>query len=103
MPFRIKKGDMVRIISGKDRGREGKVLKVYPKDERLLVEGINLRKRHRRPRRAGEKGSVVELPTPLAAAKAMPKCPSCLKPVRVGMRVLEGGRKRFCIKCKAEF
>jgi len=95
---------MVRIISGKDRGREGKVIKVYPKEERVLVEGLNLRKRHRRPRKAGEKGSVVELPTPFPWAKVMPKCPGCGKPVRVGVKILEdGGRKRICKKCGYEF
>ena len=102
MAGRIKKGDTVFVISGKDKGREGKVLKVYPRSERALVEGVNLRKRHRRPRRSGEKGSIVSMPTALAASKLLPKCPHCAKAVRVGFKV-EGGKRRVCKKCGGEF
>lgn len=100
MSGRVKKGDTVVVISGKDKAREGKVLRIYPKEGRLLVEGLNLKKRHRRPRKAGEKGSIVELPMPFHLAKVMPKCPGCGKPVRIGFRILEKGeRKRVCKKC----
>lgn len=102
--MRIKKGDTVLIISGKEKGREGKVLKVFPKEEQVLVEGINLKKRHRRPRRAGEKGSIVNLPRPLALSKVMPHCPHCGKGVRVGFKVRPDGSKfRVCKKCGGEF
>lgn len=102
MAERIKKGDTVLVISGKDRGREGKIIKMYPRSERVLVEGVNLRKRHRRPRRSGEKGSIVSMPTPLAASKLLPKCPHCAKAVRVGFGV-KGGKMRICKKCGGEF
>lgn len=104
MHSRIKKGDTIIIISGKDRGREAKVLKVFPSEEKILAEGINLKKIHRRPRRAGEKGSVVEIHTPIFASKALPKCKQCGKAVRVSYGKSDGGRKnRICKKCKAEF
>jgi len=102
MAGRIKKGDTVFVISGKDKGREGKILKVYPRSERALVDGVSLRKRHRRPRRSGEKGSVVSMPTALAASKLLPECPRCQKAVRVGFKVA-GGKRRVCKKCGGEF
>jgi large subunit ribosomal protein L24 len=104
MANRIKKGDTVVILSGKDKGNSGKILKVYPKNDLVLVEGLNLRKRHRRPRKAGEKGSIVQMATPMAQSKLMPKCPSCGKAARIGTHVTEAGeRKRVCKKCKFEF
>ncbi|KKW36913.1 MAG: 50S ribosomal protein L24 [Candidatus Giovannonibacteria bacterium GW2011_GWA2_53_7] len=102
--FRIKKGDTAVIISGKDAGREGKVLRVYPKAEHILVEGINMRKRHRRPRRAGEKGSVVEVATPFSWSRAMPKCPNCARATRIGIKITgQATRSRACKKCGTEF
>jgi large subunit ribosomal protein L24 len=104
MTSRIKKGDTVVVISGKDKSREGKVLKVYPRDQAVLVEGVAFRKRHQRPRRAGEKGSIVQLPTPIPSARVMVKCPHCTRPVRVGVRVsAEGVKARICKKCGQEF
>ncbi len=104
MAQRIKKGDSVKIISGKDKGRSGKILRVYPKEGLVLIEGLNLRKRHRRPRKAGEKGSIVQFPAPMASSKIMPICPSCSNAVRIGFKVLEdGSRKRICKKCQYEF
>ncbi|MBI2024110.1 50S ribosomal protein L24 [Candidatus Giovannonibacteria bacterium] len=104
MSARIKKGDSVIVISGKDKGHGGKVLKVYPGDDLVLVEGLNLRKRHRRPRKTGEKGSIVQSPAPMAMSKVMPKCPNCQKGVRVGSAGHESGeRKRVCKKCEKEF
>ena len=103
MPSKIKKGDSVIILSGKDKGQGGKVLRVFPKDDLLLIEGMNIRKRHRRARKAGEKGSIIQMPTPLSVSKVMIKCPSCQKPTRVGIKDEGGERKRFCKKCKVEF
>lgn len=102
MPSKIKKGDSVIVLSGKDKGQGGKVLHVFPKDDLLLVEGINIRKRHRRARKAGEKGSIIQMPTPLSGSKVMIKCPNCSKPSRVGIKIEGGVRKRFCKKCKSE-
>jgi len=101
MPARLKKGDLVVVISGKDKGREGKILRMDKKEERVLVEGINIKKMHRRPRKAGEKGSIIQAPAPLNASNVMPKCPNCGKGARIGVKVLaEGGKARICRKCE---
>ncbi|MBI5220734.1 MAG: 50S ribosomal protein L24 [Candidatus Liptonbacteria bacterium] len=99
--MKIKKGDKVRILSGKDRGKEGPVAKAYPELYKITVEGLNLYKKRVRPRRQGEKGEMILLPRPLQVSKVMLLCPSCKKPTRVGSR-LEGEKKvRRCLKCQA--
>ena len=100
--MKIKKGDNVKIISGKDRGKTGKVLKVFPEDNRMLVEGINMRKKHERAKRQDKKGEVITRPAPVSIANAMVVCPKCGKPTRVGYAI-EGKQKvRVCKKCGAE-
>jgi len=101
--MKIKKGDTVQIIAGKDRGKTAKVLKVFPKLEKILVEGVAMRKRHRRPRKAREKGQVVSLPSPIHVSNAMIFCKTCNRGVRIGYEILEDGKKlRICKKCKNE-
>ncbi|OGF63886.1 50S ribosomal protein L24 [Candidatus Giovannonibacteria bacterium RIFCSPHIGHO2_01_FULL_45_24] len=101
--MRIKKGDIVKIISGKDRGKQGKVLRASPKLEKIVVEGVALRKKHRRPRRQGQKGEVVTLPSPIHVSNTMLFCKNCNRGVRVGYQILEDGKKiRICKKCKNE-
>jgi len=100
--MKVKKGDTVLVISGKDRGKQGKILDVFPKEEKIVVEGANLRKRHMRPKRSGEKGQIVEVPLPFPASKVKLMCPKCGKPTRVGYK-FEGNKKyRICKKCKSE-
>ncbi len=102
--MRIKKGDTVQIISGKDKGNKGKVLRSLPKDNKIVVEGLNLVTKHVRPRRAGEKGQRIKMATPLNVSKAMLICPHCKRAIRVGYKILTDGRKkRFCRKCKDVF
>lgn len=104
MAARIKKGDNVMVLSGKDKGKVGKALRIYPKDGLVLVEGVNLKKRHRRPRKSGEKGSIIQKPAPLQLSKVMPKCPNCQKPTRIAIGKIDGNkRKRSCKKCGVEF
>ena len=100
--MRIHKGDTVLIISGKDRGRKGKVLKVFPKESRILVEGINLRKKHRKPRRSGEKGQIIEMPAPISISNVKLICPKCGKATRVGYKIVERKKYRICKKCGQE-
>ena len=100
--MKIKKGDTVLIISGKDRGRKGKILEVFPKENRILVEGINLRKKHQRPRRTGEKGQIVELPASIDIANVKLICPKCGKATRVGYKISGGKKYRICKKCGQE-
>ena len=96
----IKKGDNVKILNGKDNGKTGRVISVEIKRGRVLVEGVNLYKKHVRPKRAGEKGQVVQLPRPLNVSNIAIVCQGCHKATRIGHRI-EGEKKvRFCKKCK---
>lgn len=103
MKIKIKKGDTVQVISGKDRGKRGKVLNVFSKIDKILIEGVALKKRHRKPKKAGQKGEVVSLPSPVHISNAMLFCGNCSKGNRVGFKFLDdGGKVRICKKCKNE-
>ena len=100
--MKLKKGDQVLIISGKDRGRKGKIIERFPKENRVVVEGINLRKKHVKPKRSGEKGQIIQLPAPLRVCNVKIICPKCGKATRVGYKI-EGEKKyRVCKKCGQE-
>lgn len=100
---KIKKGDLVEMRKGKDRGKRGKVIAVRPKDGRIVVEGLNLVKKRRKPRRTGQKGEMVHLPRAVSIANSMIVCPSCQKPARVGVLRTDASRLRMCKRCKHEF
>jgi large subunit ribosomal protein L24 len=100
--MKIKKGDNVLIISGKDKDKTGRVLRVFPKVFKILVEGVNLRKKHQKPKRAGEKGQIVVLPAPLPVSNVKLICLKCGKATRVGYKIVEGRKCRICKKCGAE-
>ena len=101
--MKIKKGDTVKILSGKDRGKKAGVIRVLPKAGRIIVEGINLKKKHRRSRREDRKGEIILLPAPLASSAVELICPSCGKPTRVGYGSNEARQKvRICKKCGKE-
>jgi len=100
--MKIKKNEQVLIISGKDRGKKGKILDVFPKEGRIIVEGVNLRKKRVRPKKSGEKGQVVEIPSPIFSSNAMLVCPKCGKPAKTGYKVAENKKYRICKKCKQE-
>ena len=99
----IKKGDKVTILAGKDKGKTGKVLQVFPSRERVSVEGLNLLIKHMRPRREGEKGQRIEFPAPMNISNLMLVCPKCSKPARVSYKIVKNdkGNKNFrvCKKC----
>lgn len=100
MSFVIRKGDLVKITTGKDKGKTGKVLEMRPKTDRLVVEGVNLVTRHRKPRRNGEKGQKLVKPSAINKSSVMLICGSCGKPTRVGFALEENGLKnRICKKC----
>lgn len=90
------------MLSGKDRGKSGKVLRAFPKEEKVVIEGLNLVKRHRRPRRQGQKGEVISVPRPVAVSSVMLVCRHCKRPSRMGIR--RDGKKmiRVCKKCQGE-
>ena len=95
----IKKGDTVKILAGKERGKTGKVLDVFPKTGKLVVEGLHIRVRFSRPKRQGEKGQRLELPGAIDASKTQLICPLCGKPTRVGRELSDRGNFRKCKKC----
>ena len=99
--MKIKTGDTVKVLQGKDKGKKGKVIQVSPKDGKVVVEGINLFIKHVKPKKEREKGQRVEFPVGMDVSKVMLVCPRCGKAVRVGHKVLENGKRvRICVKCK---
>ena len=100
--LKIKKNDTVVVLSGKDKGKQGKVLEVMPKDGKVIVEKINMVSRHTKPRKQGDQGGILQKEAPLYASKVQRVCPKCNKPTRIGHKV-EGDKKvRICKKCGAE-
>ncbi len=100
--MKIKKDDNVLIISGKDKGKKGKVLEVFPLLNKIAVEGVNVVKKHRRPKSEKEKGQIIQLPKPIDASSVKLVCSKCNKASRVGYRLTEKGKYRFCKKCNQE-
>lgn len=100
--MRIKKGDTVLVILGKDRGRTGKVNRVLPKEGKIVVEGINIVKKHVRPRKQRQKGEIVEIPALFDMSNVKLVCPKCNKPTRVSYKVIDNKKHRVCRKCKQE-
>ena len=100
--MKIRKEDQVLIMSGKDRGRKGKVLEVFPQEDRIMVEGVNLRKKHQRPKKRGEKGQIITLPGSISVSNAKLICSNCGKPSRVGFKTLNKNKVRICKKCNQE-
>lgn len=103
---RIQKGDTVEVIAGKDNGERGQVVRMFIKDERVIVGGVNVVKRHQKARQQGGQNipaQIVEKDAPLHVSNVMLVCPSCSKATRVGFRVRDDGRKvRVCKKCNAD-
>jgi large subunit ribosomal protein L24 len=98
---KIKKNDTVLVIAGKDRGKKGRVRRALPKSEHVVVEGLNMIKRHSRARRAARQAGIVELEAPIHVSNVMFLCEKCKKPARVGITTLEDGRKvRHCRACR---
>lgn len=96
----IRKKDKVRILAGNDRGKTGEVLKVFPETGRLIVEKVNMIKRHTRKSQQTPQGGIVEREAPISAANVMLVCPKCSQPARTGTAVLDdGSRVRTCKKC----
>lgn len=99
--MKIRKNDTAIIIAGKDRGKKGKVRRALPKEDRVIVEGLNMIKRHSRARRAARQAGIIELEAPIHVSNVMLLCNKCGKPTRVGFRFLDDGRKvRICRSCQ---
>ena len=97
----IKRDDKVIVLSGKDKGKEGKVLSVDPKAGKVIVEGVSVASKHSKPRKQGEKGGIIKLETPIYACKVMVVCPKCGKATRVAHKLENGKNVRVCKKCGA--
>ena len=98
--YRIKKNDTVMVITGKEKGKSGKVMRVIPKKDRAIVEKLNLVKRHLKPSQQSRQGGILEKESPIQMSNLMLICSKCTDPTRVGYRILEDDRKvRYCKKC----
>ncbi len=96
----VKKGDTVCVLSGKDRGKKGKVLEVIPKESMVLIEGVNMTTKHSKPRNRYQQGGIIHQESPINSAKVMLVCDKCGAPTKVGKRILANGEKaRVCKKC----
>ena len=97
--MKIKKGDTVQVLSGNDKGKTGEVLEVIPKTEKIIVKGVNIRKKHKKPRKQGEEGGIISIECAIHSSKVNVVCPKCNKPTRIGYEVSENGKVRVCKKC----
>ena len=98
----VRKDDKVVVLSGRDKGKQGKVLSVMPKDGKLIVEGVSVASRHMKPRKQGDQGGIIKMETPIYACKVMVVCPKCGKPTRVAHKIADGKKSRVCKKCGGE-
>ena len=99
--MKIKKGDNVIILSGKDKGKDGDILQAMPRIDKVVVKGVNIRKRHVRPKKQGEKGQIIEIEAPTHVSNVMLICKKCGKPTRVGYKLNKEGKNRLCKRCEA--
>ncbi|MDX9872033.1 MAG: 50S ribosomal protein L24 [Clostridia bacterium] len=100
----VKKGDVVQVISGKDAGKKGKILSVETEKSRVVVEGINIVKKHTKPTRTNPQGGIMEREAPLHSSNVMLYCSKCKEPVRINKKILADGKKvRVCHQCGEEF
>ncbi|MBX5467834.1 MAG: 50S ribosomal protein L24 [Firmicutes bacterium] len=98
----VRKGDTVAVLAGKDKGKQGKVIRAIPKENRVVVEKVNLVKRHLKPSPKNPNGGIVTMEAPIHASNVMLVCKACNRPTRVGKRFLDNGAKvRVCKRCGA--
>ena len=100
--MKIKKDDKVIVLSGKDKGKQGKILSADPKAMKVTVEGVNVATKHQKPRKQGQDGGIIKVETPIYACKVMLVCPKCDKGTRVGYKLVDGKKVRVCKHCGAE-
>ena len=100
--MKLKKGDNVIVLSGNDKGKTGEVLEVIPSTQKVIVKGVNVRKKHVKPRKAGEEGGIIPSEYPIHSSKVNIVCPKCGKASRIGYIVEDGKKVRVCKKCGAK-
>ena len=100
----VKRGDLVEVISGKDKGKRGKVVTAFPETGRVIVEGVAMVKKHQKARVQGQESGILHMEAPIDASNVMRVCSKCEKPARTGVKILEDGSKvRYCKKCQEVF
>ena len=100
--MKIKKDDKVVVVSGKDKGKQGKILVADPKGGKVIVEGVNVATKHQKPQGQNQEGGIIKVETPIYASKVQLVCPKCGKATRVGFKLADGKKVRVCKKCGAE-
>jgi len=100
--MKIKKGDNVKVVIGKDKGKSGKVDKVFSKENKVVVSGVNLYKRHMKARSQNQPSEIITLVKPLPVSNVMLICPKCHKETRVGYKIEKGVKSRTCVKCESK-
>ena len=100
--MKIRKGDNVKVLSGNDKGKTGEVLEVIPKTEKIVVKGINIRKKHVKPRKQGEEGGIIPVECAIHVSKVNVVCPKCGKATRIGYETEKDQKVRVCRKCNAK-
>jgi large subunit ribosomal protein L24 len=99
--FKIRRNDIVQVVAGRDEGKKGKVLRLFPKDNRAIVEGINLVKKHQRRTQQDQQAGITQIPLPIHLSSLMLVCKNCNRPTRVGFMILaDGSTSRICKRCK---
>lgn len=97
--MKLRKGDKVRVMAGKDKGREGTIDRVYAKQEKVVLQGINMYKRHVKKSQEMPQGGIIDIPRPIVVSNLMFICPKCKKPTRVGYKIEKNKKIRICKKC----
>ena len=100
--MKIKVGDSVQVTAGKDQGRQGKVTKVFPRTYQAVVEGVNIYKKHVKPKGEGKPGGIIDVQKPLPIANLAMICGQCKQPTRIGFQITDKGKIRICRKCQKE-
>lgn len=103
--MKIKRDDKVIVLSGKDKGKSGKVIAADPKADKVIVEGVNVATKHQKAQKKGQDGGIIKIETPIYVSKVQLVCPKCGKPTRVGYKFVDGKKVRYCKQdnCGAEF
>ena len=97
--MKIRKGDTVQVLSGNDKGKTGEVLEVMPKQEKIVVKCVNIRKKHVKPRKQGDEGGIISVECGIHSSKVNVLCPKCNKPARIGYKMEKDSKVRVCKKC----
>src|SRR5574344_2488937 len=100
--MKLRKGDTVKVLSGNDKGKTGEVLEVIPKTQKIVVKGINIRKKHIKPRKQGEEGGIIPVECSIHSSKVNVECPKCGKAARIGYVIEKDEKVRVCKKCGAK-